>query len=62
MLDDKIILEPLVYNTFMTDATHIYLDLDVINNDQLANNDPPPLRFQETRTTPLISGDANDYF
>jgi hypothetical protein len=46
----------------MTDATHIYLDLDVVNNDQLANNDPPPLRFQETRTTPLISGDTNDYY
>ena len=46
----------------MTDATHIYLDLDVVNNDQLANNDPPPLRFQETRTNPLLTGDTNDYY
>ena len=46
----------------MSEPTHIYLDLDVVNNDQLANTDPPPLRFQETRTTPVINGDANDYY
>ena len=46
----------------MSEPTHIYLDLDVVNNDQLANADPPPLRFQETRTTPVINGDANDYY
>ena len=27
------------------DNTHIYVDLDIINNDQRADVDPPQLRF-----------------
>jgi hypothetical protein len=42
--------------------THIYVDLDIINNDQRADVDPPQLRFEETRNAPYLPGDSRDYF
>jgi len=42
--------------------THIYLDLDIINNDQFSNNDPPILRFEETRNSPFLPGDSAEYY
>ena len=42
--------------------THIYVDLDIINNDQRADVDPPQLRFEETRNSPFLPGDSHDYF
>jgi hypothetical protein len=34
----------------MSKPMHIYVDLDIVNNDQTTNSDPPQLRFEETRT------------
>ena len=45
-----------------SEPTHIYVDLDIINNDQRADVDPPQLRFEETRNAPYLSGDSSDYF
>ena len=42
--------------------THIYVDLDIINNGQRADVDPPQLRFEETRNAPYLPGDSRDYF
>ena len=33
--------------------THIYLDLDIVNNKQDTSDDPPVLRFVQTRNTPF---------
>lgn len=44
------------------EPTHIYVDLDIINNDQRADVDPPQLRFEETRNAPYLPGDSSDYF
>jgi len=44
------------------DNTHIYVDLDIINNDQRADVDPPQLRFEETRNAPYLPGDSSNYF
>ena len=40
---------------------HVYLDLDVINNDY-SSNTGPHLKFEETRNSPLLEGDASGYF
>ena len=42
--------------------THIYLDLDIVNNKQDTSDDPPVLRFVQTRNTPFLAGDSADYF
>jgi len=44
------------------EPTNVYVDLDIINNDQRADVDPPQLRFEETRNAPYLSGDSSDYF
>ena len=44
----------------MPEPTHVYLDLDVVNND--FNASAPQLRFEETRNTPFLDGDAAEYF
>lgn len=41
--------------------THIYYDLDVINNDTTGNNAPQQLTFTETRNSPYLSCPSN-YF
>ena len=43
------------------DPTHIYVDLDILNNDQTTNEDPPHLRFEETRNAPFINN-TSEYF
>jgi len=40
---------------------HVYMDLDVINNDYISTT-PPQLRFEETRNQPFLDGDSSDYF
>ena len=45
----------------MYDPYHVYMDLDVINNDYNAIS-KPQLRFEETRNTPFLPGDSADYF
>ncbi|MFM7985883.1 MAG: phage minor capsid protein, partial [Candidatus Fonsibacter sp.] len=44
------------------DPHHVYLDLDVINNDYTANVTRPYLRFEEIRNTPFLDGDSAEYF
>ncbi len=46
----------------MHDPHHVYLDLDVINNDYKNNGAPPYLRFEEIRNTPFLDGDSSEYF
>ena len=45
----------------MNDPYHVYLDLDVINNDY-ENKGYPNLRFEETRNNPFLEGDSSEYF
>ena len=45
----------------MNDPCHVYVDLDVINNDYNATS-KSYLRFEETRNTPILPGDSADYF
>jgi hypothetical protein len=45
----------------MNDPYHVYMDLDVVNNDY-NSIDRPHLRFEETRNTPFLPGDSADYF
>jgi len=45
----------------MNDPYHVYMDLDVINNDYVSTS-KPQLRFEETRNTPFLPGDSADYF
>ena len=45
----------------MHDPYHVYLDLDVINNDY-ENKGYPILRFEETRNNPFLEGDSSEYF
>lgn len=45
----------------MNDPYHVYMDLDVINNDYTSQS-KPQLRFEETRNTPFLPGDSADYF
>ena len=46
----------------MSKPFHVYLDLDVLNNDTHPTSTPPQLSFQETRTQPFLDGTADDYF
>jgi len=46
----------------MTAPFHVYLDLDVRNDDVETVTSPPPLNFDETRLQPFLMGDASDYF
>ena len=46
----------------MHNAHHVYLDLDVTNNDYKHVGSPPYLRFEEIRNTPLLDGDSSEYF
>ena len=46
----------------MTTPFHVYLDLDVRNDDVETVTSPPPLNFDETRLQPFLMGDASDYF
>ena len=46
----------------MHDPHHVYLDLDVINNDYKHDGSPPYLRFEEIRNTPFLYGDNSEYF
>ena len=45
----------------MYDPYHVYMDLDVVNNDY-STASKPQLRFEETRNTPFLPGDSADYF
>ena len=45
----------------MNDPHHVYLDLDVINNNE-NNKVIPSLRFEEIRNTPFLDGDSSEYF
>ena len=40
---------------------HLYMDLDVINNDY-SSSAAPHLRFEETRNAPFLDGDSSEYF
>ena len=44
----------------MYDPYHVYMDLDVMNNDYNSTS-KPQLRFEETRNTPFLPGDSADY-
>ena len=46
----------------MQDPHHVYLDLDVINNNYTQEGPKPYLRFEETRNTPFLEGDSSEYF
>ena len=46
----------------MSQPYHIYLDLDVLDNDVASGAKPHPLVFEETRNTPCLDGDASNYF
>ena len=46
----------------MNDPRHVYLDLDVINNDYKHDGAPPYLRFEEIKNTPFLNGDSSEYF
>ena len=46
----------------MHDPQHVYVDLDVINNDYKRDGPPPYLRFEEIRNTPFLDGDSSEYF
>ena len=46
----------------MATPTHVYLDLNVRNDDMETVSSPPPLNFDETRLHPFLNWDASDYF
>ena len=46
----------------MSDPNHIYLDLDVINNNYNQSGPPPYLRFGEIKNTFFLDGDSAEYF
>jgi hypothetical protein len=46
----------------MSKPFHVYLDLDVLNNDTNPASKAPQLSFEETRTQPFLDGTADDYF
>ena len=46
----------------MSKPYHVYLDLDVVNNDTTPNQKAPQLSFEETRSQPFLDGTADDYF
>ena len=45
-----------------SDPFHIYIDLDVLNDDLNPTSRPPALAFEETRTHPFLEGNASNYF
>ena len=45
----------------MNDSHHVYLDLDVINNNE-NNKLVSTLRFEEIWNTPFLDGDSSEYF
>ena len=45
----------------MVVASHVYVDLDIVNNDMTSDVSAPSLRFQETRSAPYIEGDSAYY-
>ena len=46
----------------MHDPDHVYLDIDVINNDYTHDGSPPYLRFEKIRNAPFLEGDRSEYF
>ena len=46
----------------MSKPYHVYLDLDVLNNNTDPTVPPPALCFEETFTQPFLDGTADDYF
>ena len=46
----------------MTTRTHVYIDLDVVNNNFRSEATAPVLRFEETRNSPYLDGDSADYY
>ena len=46
----------------MSKPIHTYLDLDVVNNNLNSSAAAPHLRFEETRNSPFLAGDASEYF
>ena len=46
----------------MSKPFHVYLDLDVLNNNTDPTAPAPALSFGETRTQPFLDGTAEDYF
>jgi hypothetical protein len=46
----------------MSQPYHIYLDLDVLNNDAESGAKPHSLVFEQTRNTPFLEGDCSNYF
>ena len=46
----------------MSKPFHVYLDLNVFNNDLTPSSKAPQLSFEETRTQPFLEGTADDYF
>ena len=45
----------------MQDPHHVYLELDVINNNYTQEGSSPYLRFQESNNTPFLEGDSSEY-
>ena len=46
----------------MHDPHHVYVDLDVINNDYKRNGARHYLRFEETKNTHFLDGESSEYF
>ena len=46
----------------LTQPHHVYVDLDVLNNDFSSGAQPHRLEFEETRNTPFLDGDSSNYF
>ena len=47
----------------MATPFHIYLDLEVLNDDTInTGRHSPPLSFEETRTQAFLDGDASEHF
>ena len=50
---------PISQNTIQ--PYHVYLDLDVLNNDFSSGASAHRLEFSETRNTPFLDGDSSNY-
>ena len=46
----------------MQDPHHVYLDLDVINNNHTPGGSPPYLRVEEIKNMHVLDGDNSEYF
>ena len=46
----------------MTNPTHVYVDLDVFNNDNNSNSEDPILQFYENKNIPYLEGDSSLYY